>query len=140
MENSSERKKKVKRIHERDGIIKTLKSFGFSDIEIKSFLKVGSGRISRVMSNKPIEPPKAPKHAVKDKDTWRIVDFVLSLDLEPGYPCAHRSSFVYMWRGTIKVLVARASMNSTKTNVKLKMFAFFPTTDFENMFIIFSLL
>ena len=89
-------KNKVKRIHEGDGIIKTLKSFGFSDIEIKTFLKVGSGRISRVMSNKPIEPPKAPKHAVKDKDTWRIVDFVLSLDLEPGYPCAHRSLPLYV--------------------------------------------
>ena len=35
------------------------------------------------MSTKPIEPPKAPKHAVKDEDTLRIDDFVLILDLWP---------------------------------------------------------
>ena len=73
-----------------------MKAIGFSDIEIKAFLRVGSGRISRVVENKPKPPPKPQKHAASDADTSRIVDFVLSLDLEPGYPCAHRSIPLYV--------------------------------------------
>ena len=45
-------KNKVKRIHDGDGMIKTLGSVIF---EIKSFLKVGSGRISRVTASTPAQ-------------------------------------------------------------------------------------
>ena len=48
------------------------------------------------MENKPKPASKTPKHAASDADTFRIVDFVLGLDLEPGYPCAHRSIPLYV--------------------------------------------
>ena len=73
-----------------------MKSLGFSDIEIKSLLHVGSSRINRIASNQPKVPAKAPKHAANTGDTSRIVDFILSLALEPGYPCAHRSVPLYI--------------------------------------------
>ena len=87
---------KVKRAHEGDGIIRTLKSLGFSDLELRAFLNVGSSRIARVVANKPKPPTKPPNHAATDDDTCRVVDFILSLDLEPGYPCAHRSIPLYV--------------------------------------------
>ena len=87
---------KKKRQLEGDGVIKTLRSLGFSEIELRSFLCVGSGRIERVTKNKPPKARKPPKHAATDEDKRRIVDFILSLDLEPGYPCAHRSVPLYI--------------------------------------------
>ena len=39
---------------------------------------------------------ETPKHAVNDGDKKLIVEFILSLDLEPGYPCAHRSIPLYV--------------------------------------------
>ena len=95
-EESLTEKDKKKRSSEGDGIIKTLKAIGLSVIEIRAFLKVGSSRISRVVENKPKPPSKTPKHAASDADTFMIVDFVLGLDLEPGYPCAHRSIPLYV--------------------------------------------
>ena len=89
-------KDKGKKKLEGDNIIRTLKSLGFSDIEIKSLLHVGSSRINRIASNQPKVPAKAPKHAANTGDTSRIVDFILSLALEPGYPCAHRSVPLYI--------------------------------------------
>lgn len=89
-------KKKKKRQLEGDGVIKTLRALGFSEIEIKAFLGVGSGRIDRVTKNRVPAARKPPKHAATDDDKRRIVDFILSLDLEPGYPCAHRSVPLYI--------------------------------------------
>ena len=89
-------KERKKRLLEGDGVIKTLSAIGFSEIEMKAFLGVGSGRIDRVTKNKVAAPRKPPKHAATDDDKKRIVDFILSLDLEPGYPCAHRSVPLYV--------------------------------------------
>ena len=89
-------KERKKRLLEGDGVIKTLSAIGFSEIEMKTFLGVGSGRIDRVTKNKVAPPCKPPKHAATDDDKKRIVDFILSLDLEPGYPCAHRSVPLYV--------------------------------------------
>ena len=77
-------------------MIRTLKTLGLSDIELKSFLKVGSPRIIQVVLNKPKAPRKATKHAASDSDTSRIINFIMSHNLEPGYPCAHRSIPLYI--------------------------------------------
>ena len=77
-------------------MIKTLLAIGLSEFEIRAFLGVGHGRIARVRENRPKPPPKTPKHAVNDGDKKLIVEFILSLDLEPEYPCAHRSIPLYV--------------------------------------------
>ena len=77
-------------------MIRILKTLGLNDIELKSFLNVGSPRIIRVVPNKPKAPRKATKHAASDSDTSRIVNSIMSLDLQPGYPCAHRSIPLYI--------------------------------------------
>ena len=37
-----------------------------------------------------------PAHAASEDDIKRVLDFITSLDLEPGYPCAHKKIPLYV--------------------------------------------
>ena len=83
-----------------DGIIKTLLSLGFSKAEVMAFLKVGGPRVNRIMESikNPGKVPNKfkPAHAASEDDIKRVLDFITSLDLEPGYPCAHKKIPLYV--------------------------------------------
>ena len=85
---------------EGDGIIKTLLSLGFSKAEVTTFLKVGGPRVNRIMEaiKNPVKVPmkSKPAHAASEDDIKRVLDFITSLDLEPGYPCAHKKIPLYV--------------------------------------------
>ena len=91
---NSEHKPKKQIQAEGDGIIKTLLSLGFSKAEVTTFLKVGGPRVNRIMEaiKNPVKVPmkSKPAHAASEDDIKRVLDFITSLDLEPGYPCAHK--------------------------------------------------
>ena len=85
---------------EGDGIIKTLLSQGFAKVEVTTFLKVGGPRVNRIMEaiKNPGKLPtkQKPAHAASEADVMNVMDYILSLDLEPGYPCAHRRIPLYV--------------------------------------------
>ena len=74
---------------EGDGIIKTLLSLGFSKAEVTTFLQVGGPRVNRIMAviKNPtmIKSSKPPAHAASEEDVKRVLAFITSLDLEPGF-------------------------------------------------------
>ena len=76
-----------------NGIIINLINTRLSDIEIRSFLKIGSSRLSRIreyMSNPEPKPKHVPSHSATDDDKKRIIDHINSYEKEDGYPCSHR--------------------------------------------------
>ena len=84
-----------------DGMIKTLLSLGFSKVEVTTFLCVGGPRVNRIMAailNPPVDEPtsKPPAHAATEGDIKRVLEYITMLDLEPGYPCAHKKIPLYV--------------------------------------------
>ena len=87
---------------EGDGVIRTLLNIGFSKHEVTAFLAVGGFRVGRIMiemKKKPgevAEPRPPPGHAATENDIQQVLEYITSLDLEPGYPCSHRKIPLYV--------------------------------------------
>ena len=98
LKKSKQEKKELQA--EGDGIIKTLLSLGFSKIEVTTFLKVGGPRVNRIMEaiKNPGKLPtnQKPAHAASESDIKNVLDYITGLDLEPGYPCAHKKIPLYV--------------------------------------------
>ena len=98
LKKSKQEKKELQA--EGDGIIKTLLSLGFSKHEVSAFLKVGGPRVNRIMEA--IKNPGKQKqkqkvaHAASEDDIKNVLDYITGLDLEPGYPCAHKKIPLYV--------------------------------------------
>ena len=101
LKKSKQEKKELQA--EGDGIIKTLLTLSFSKHEVCSFLNVGGPRVNRIMDamKNPGQQKKKqkPAHAASPADIQNVLDYITGLDLEPGYPCAHKKIPLYVWRG-----------------------------------------
>ena len=94
------KKEKKELLAEGDGVIKALLTLGFSKHEVCTFLNVGGPRVNRIMEA--MKNPgkkkkkKKPKHAASQADIQNVLDYITGLDLEPGYPCAHKRIPLYV--------------------------------------------
>ena len=71
---------------------------GLSHIEIRSFLKVGGYRCSRVynISSNREKVDKPRHHALNANSLAAFRAFMDGLDVEDGYPCSHRRPKFYV--------------------------------------------
>ena len=121
-------KSKQEILSEGDGVIKTLFNLGFSKLEVTSLLNVGGPRLNRNLEE--IRNPSAakkdrskPAHAATENDIKRVLEFILSLDIEPGYPCAHRKIPLFVvgdhQGSTWKILHKEYEQSCLKINVRV---------------------
>ena len=121
-------KSKTEILSEGDGVIKTLFNLGFSKLEVTSLLNVGGPRLNRNLEE--IRNPAAakkdrskPTHAATENDIKRVLEFILSLDIEPGYPCLHRKIPLYVvgdhQGSTWKILHKAYEQSCLKINVRV---------------------
>ena len=67
--------------------------------EAMAFFKVGRYRFDRLRDldpNKPIQKRRPPAHKVTAEDKELVRIFMKSQPTEPGYPCHHRSTPIYL--------------------------------------------
>ena len=83
-----------------NGIILSLIDSGLSTIAIRGALgKVGQTRIDKLRKFDPNAPPRIKQpswNAFLDKDKKAIKDFIATLPVEDGFPCAHRQPKQYV--------------------------------------------
>jgi len=81
-----------------DGMVASLITQGYSEIEIRSFLGIGGYRFCRIkseLSNPLLREQKQsrvyiPKHALSKADMERIIAVQNGWKVENGFPCSHR--------------------------------------------------
>ena len=94
-EKLSDRKK-----WESDGFLRGLiLSHNLSRVEAMEFFKIGRYRFDRLRNLNPAQPipkrrPNENAVSAEDKEFIRI--FMKAMEFEPGYPCHHRSTPIYM--------------------------------------------
>ena len=82
-----------------DGILMCLQKIGLSAIEIRSFLKVGGSRLSRIIkftTNCNAAPRLLRYHALSQISVDYFKNYIISLDVEDGFACAHRRPKFYV--------------------------------------------
>ena len=122
-----EKKNKKQVSCEGDGVIRTLLGLGFSKHEVTSFLNVVGYCISRIMESLKtpyqVKESKRPAHAASEADIRRVLEFILNLDIEPGYPCLHRKIPLYVvgdqQGSTWKTLHAEYKDSCTKVDARV---------------------
>ena len=85
-----------------DGILTCLQKCGLSHIEIRAALKCGSGRLTWLRHRKSNEVARTNNekrsHALSQVDVNLFKAFMRTLDVEDGFPCAHRCPKFYILR------------------------------------------
>ena len=122
-----EKKNKTQVSCEGDGVIRTLLGLGFSKHEVSAFLNIGGYRINRIMESLrtpyQVKESKPPAHAASEADIRRVLEFILNLDIEPGYPCLHRKIPLYVvgdqQGSTWKTLHAEYKDSCTKVDARV---------------------
>ena len=88
-----------------DGALMVMILMKLSNIEIQSFIPVGGSRLSRVrkLDKKQITKNRKRSHAMSAKSVMFFCDFMESLDLEDGFPCAHRRPKRYIVSDNVNI-------------------------------------
>ncbi|KAI3631056.1 hypothetical protein MIR68_010546 [Amoeboaphelidium protococcarum] len=92
-----------------DGMIVALFHLHLSQGQIRLLLGAGSSRIQKLYKVRDNfqelaqKAPQVPKHAFKSNDIQIMKDFIQSLEVEDGYPCAHRRARTFLkTEGSVK--------------------------------------
>lgn len=91
-------KRKTPLYEKGNGVILNLIDLGLSNIEIRSILPIGCGRISqlRKFDGSNATTRRRPAHALSDESIAYLNDVIKSWPVEDGFPCAHRRPVLYL--------------------------------------------